>query len=46
LSRVGVLEREGTSRVKGIERLRRVEVGADGVGVVSHAGVGMLRELA
>lgn len=26
--------------------LRRVKVGADGVGVVSHAGVGMLRELA
>ena len=26
--------------------LRRVQVSADGVGVVSHAGVGMLRELA
>lgn len=27
-------------------RLRRVKVSADGTGVVSHAGVGMLRELA
>jgi len=25
---------------------KRVKVSADGVGVVSHAGVGMLRELA
>jgi hypothetical protein len=32
--------------VKGIERPRRVKVSADGKGVVSHAGVGMLRELA
>jgi hypothetical protein len=32
--------------VKRIERPRRVKVSADGVGVVSHAGVGMLRELA
>jgi Transposase DDE domain group 1 len=32
--------------VKLIERPRRVEVSADGSGVVSHAGVGMLRELA
>ncbi len=29
-----------------IERLRRVKVSADGRGVVSHAGTGMLRELA
>jgi hypothetical protein len=46
LLRVQVSEREGTSQVKGIERLRRVKVSADGKGVVSHAGVGMLRELA
>jgi Transposase DDE domain group 1 len=32
--------------VKLIERPRRVKVSADGRGVVSHAGVGMLRELA
>jgi hypothetical protein len=32
--------------VKLIERARRVKVSADGKGVVSHAGVGMLRELA
>jgi hypothetical protein len=32
--------------VKLIERLRRVKVSADGRGVVSHAGTGMLRELA
>src|SRR3979411_3445829 len=46
LSRVQVLSREGTSRVKRSKGLRRVKVSADGVGVVSHAGVGMLRELA
>jgi hypothetical protein len=32
--------------VKGSKRSGRVKVSADGVGVVSHAGVGMLRELA
>jgi hypothetical protein len=32
--------------VKSNGRLRRVKVSADGSGVVSHAGVGMLRELA
>ncbi len=32
--------------MKGSKRSRRVKVSADGVGVVSHAGVGMLRELA
>jgi DDE family transposase len=32
--------------VKLIERPRRVKVSADGKGVVSHAGTGMLRELA
>jgi hypothetical protein len=46
LLRVQVTEQEGTSRVKLIERPRRVKVSADGRGVVSHAGVGMLRELA
>jgi hypothetical protein len=46
LLRVQVLEQEGTSSVKGSKGSRRVKVSADGVGVVSHAGVGMLRELA
>jgi hypothetical protein len=46
LSRVQISEREGTSRVKFIERPRRVKLSADGRGVVSHAGTGMLRELA
>lgn len=46
MSRVRVPEREGTSRVKRSKRSRRVKVSADGTGVVSHAGVGMLRELA
>lgn len=46
MSRVQVAEREGTSRVKSIEGVRRVKVSADGMGVVSHAGVVMLRELA
>jgi Transposase DDE domain group 1 len=32
--------------VKNSKRLRRVKVSADGAGVVSHAGAGMLRELA
>jgi Transposase DDE domain group 1 len=32
--------------VNGTKRLRRVKVSADGVGVVSHAGVGLLREMA
>ena len=32
--------------MKRSKRSRRVKVSADGVGVVSHAGVGMLRELA
>jgi Transposase DDE domain group 1 len=46
LSRVQGLSREGTSRVKRSKRSGRVKVSADGRGVVSHAGVGMLRELA
>jgi hypothetical protein len=37
--------REGTPWVKS-NRLRRVKISADGSGVVSHAGVGLLRELA
>ncbi len=32
--------------MKGIRRSRRVKVSADGRGVVSHAGVGLLREMA
>lgn len=32
--------------MNGTKRLRRVKVSADGVGVVSHAGVGLLREMA
>src|SRR5664279_4726416 len=40
---------EGTFRVKRSKSrrgVRRVRVSADGVGVVSHAGVGLLREVA
>ena len=32
--------------MKSSKRVRRVRVSADGVGVVSHAGVGLLRETA
>jgi hypothetical protein len=32
--------------MKGNRRVRRVKVSADGTGVVSHAGVGLLREMA
>ena len=32
--------------MKGSKRVRRVVVSADGTGVVSHAGVGLLREMA
>lgn len=46
LSRVQVLKREGTSLVKRSKGLRRVKISVVGVGVVSRAGVGMLRELA
>lgn len=31
--------------MKGSKRVRRVVVSADGTGVVSHAGVGLLREM-
>jgi hypothetical protein len=37
---------EGTSQVKNIAVAPRVKVSADGHGVVSHAGIGILRELA
>lgn len=37
---------EGTSQVKRNKRVGRVKVSADGSGVVSHAGVGLLRETA
>jgi Transposase DDE domain group 1 len=46
LSRVQVTEQKGTPRVKSSKRWRRVKVSADGAGVVSHAGVGLLREMA
>jgi Transposase DDE domain group 1 len=39
-------EEEGTSPVKRSRGVRRVKVSADGAGVVSHAGVGLLREMA
>lgn len=38
--------RTGTFKVKRNKRARRVIVSADGQGVVSHAGVGLLREMA
>ena len=37
---------EGTSQVKSSAAVSRVKVSADGRDVVSHAGVGMLREVA
>lgn len=37
---------KGTSQVKRNKRARGVVVSADGTGVVSHAGVGLLREMA
>src|SRR6478735_5646920 len=41
-----VTHRSGTCQVKSSKRVRRVVVSADGAGVVSHAGVGLLREMA
>lgn len=41
-----ITKRAGTLRVKRNKRVRRVVVSADGHGVVSHAGVGLLREMA
>ena len=46
MSRVQTFLREGTSQVKNIAVAPRVKVSADGHGVVSHAGMGMLREVA
>ncbi len=46
MSRVQSFRLEGTSQVKNIAVTPRVKVSADGHGVVSHAGMGMLRELA
>ena len=46
MSRIQSFQLEGTSQVKNIAVARRVKVSADGHGVVSHAGMGMLRELA
>jgi len=49
LSKVSISKPEGTFKVKRSKSrrgVRRVRVSADGVGVVSHAGVGMLREIA
>lgn len=40
------IKRASTLQVKRNKRLRRVVVTADGQGVVSHAGVGLLREMA
>jgi hypothetical protein len=45
-SRVQSFQREGTSQVKNIAVASRVKVSADGHGVVSHAGMAMVRELA
>ena len=44
--RVRVAKRSGTCRVKRNKQRGRVVVSADGAGVVSHAGVGLLREMA
>ncbi len=46
MSTVQSFQVEGTSQVKNIAVAGRVKVSADGQGVVSHAGMGMLRELA
>jgi len=43
---VQIPEQEGTSQVKRNRRIPKVKVSADGAGVVSHAGVGLLREMA
>jgi hypothetical protein len=41
-----ITNRRGTFEVKRSKRMPRVVVSADGAGVVSHAGVGLLREMA
>jgi hypothetical protein len=45
-SKVQSFQREGTSQVKNNAVGSRVKVSADGQGVVSHAGMALLRELA
>jgi hypothetical protein len=40
------IKQTGTSQMQRIGGFRRVKVSADGKGVVSHAGVGLLREMA
>ena len=46
MRRSEITNRAGTFKVKSSKRVRRVVVSADGQGVVSHAGVGLLREMA
>jgi len=46
LSRVQQFRWDGTFKVKNIATAPRVKVSADGQGVVSHAGIAMVRELA
>ena len=46
LAKESIPSREGTFKVKGSKWVGRVKVSADGAGVVSHAGVGLLREVA
>ena len=41
-----IVQLEATSRVKSIAAVSGVKVSADGRGVVSHAGMGLIRELA
>jgi hypothetical protein len=41
-----ITKRAGTFEVNSSKRVGRVVVSADGQGVVSHAGVGLLREMA
>jgi hypothetical protein len=46
LRQLEITKRASTLQVKRNKRVRRVVVSADGHGVVSHAGVGLLREMA
>ena len=46
LLEVHVSERKATFLVKSSAAVSRVKASADGRGVVSHAGMGLLRELA
>jgi hypothetical protein len=45
-SKVQSFRLEGISQVKSIAVAPRVKVSADGHGLLAHAGMGMLRELA